>query len=229
MLIEIILFLLCIYFFYHGLYPLITHKPVFKFYELKQIIIFLVSAKLFILLINLFLFFVKNYAISYANITLGNQAFYALFVLFCIIVLWIYYQHESEIINFKQSVTLIAVDPTYALSAVTKTLIDLNTSYRETLSGFEIPDKNIIISVTTNNNQIFFSVSRALDKIYLKQFCRAYQALYQNHQYPLKRKSAILSTLLGLTFSIALLYFIYLPFNFHGSISWVNHLLNHTQ
>lgn len=207
--IQIILLLSSGYFFHHGLYPLITGKPAIKADAIRKTVMVLIIVEIIYLLGVLFLGFVAWYGYSYRGMTIGNEPFYIILLLLTLLIFWLLYCWENDSDTFKYSESLISIRSDYALDAARETLSQMEIKYRESITGFELPDKGFTMAVTISGRQIRFSVSKAIDKIFLYQFSKVYQALYKQ-KYPLKRKFAFLSALLG---GIMLIFFILTTFD----------------
>lgn len=195
---EIILLLISYYYLRHGLYPLLTGKPVIKADATRKTVIGLLVLELVGSLIAVFIALVALYGYSYRGTTVGDWSFYALLFLASLLVLWVFYRLENDSYTLKQSMALVAVHPDYAMTAVRETLDEMALNYQDGLSGFYIDDLDVTVPVTVSGKRIRFSVSRPLDKIFLNQFCRNYQRVYAQKQFPLAHRFAWFSTGIGL-------------------------------
>ena len=125
MLLEIILLLISYYYLRHGLYPLLTGKPVIKDDATRKTVIGLVVLELIISLFIVFMAFVALYGYSYAGITIGDWPLYTLLFFLSLLILWVFYYVENDSDTLKQSIALVAVHPDYAMRAVRETLDDM--------------------------------------------------------------------------------------------------------
>ncbi len=198
MLFEIILLLISYYYLRHGLYPLLTGKPAIKADATRKTVIGLLVLELVGSLIAVFIALVALYGYSYRGITVDDWSFYTLLFLVSLLVLWVFYRLENDSYSLKLSMALVAVHPDYAMTAVRETLDDMALNYQDGLSGFYIDEFDVTVPVTVSGKRIRFSVNRPLDKIFLNQFCRNYQRVYAQKQFPLAHRFAWLSTGIGL-------------------------------
>ncbi len=216
LLVYLILLLSGIYFLNHGLYSLYTGKPAIKADGIRKLIIVFTVILLVDLLFALFIAFVGLYGFSYGNFTFGEQPFYLLIFLLCLLVLWGANQFENDVHAFNKSMTILAVVPDFALAAVRETLDEMSIGYEETIAGFNVVDKNIFVHIKLNRNRVSFIVTRPVDKIFLKHFCRSYQAMYRQKCYPLNRQFLFISMLVGvLIFGL----FFLMMFDFTSSLA----------
>lgn len=216
MLVPLILLLSGIYYLNHGLYSLCTGKPAIKADGIRKLIIVFIVILLINLLFAMFIAFVGLYGSSYGNFTFGEQPFYLVIFLLCLLVLLGTNQFENDVHAFNKSMTILAVDPDFALAALRETLDEMSIDYEETIAGFNVVDKNIFVHIKLNRDRISFIVTRAVDKIFLKHFCKSYQAIYRQKCYPLNRKFLLISMILGI---LILGLFVLIMFDFTSSLN----------
>jgi len=206
LLIKIILLLISSYYFWHGIYPLLTAKPCIKANNIRKLVVSLLIIELVIVLFALFLIFVALYGYTYAGLTIANGPFYILLFLSSLLILWFFYQKEIDSDSLKHGTCLLAISSEYAMLAVYDTLAEMKINYDKTLSGFEVVDRDVAVKITLSTRQICFSVTRPLDKMFLNQFCKIYQTVYKKQRYPVSKRFCCLSNALGL---MALLCFFF--------------------
>jgi hypothetical protein len=181
-----------------GIPIIMDKKPTLKYEDIKTLILFFAFIFMASILISVSGIFIRSYGFSYANIVIGSSYFYfSLVILLAFLIFMV-----NRLINhqrlIKTSCTVVGIQKEYALQILFHTLENMNLTYQNSVSGIYLTEKNINIDILVGDQEIRFSTTQPIDKIFLRQLCKAYCQQYHQDAAPISKKYAILLSILGI-------------------------------
>ena len=193
-----LIFWTSLYFLVQGLPVLFLKYPPRKADEIQLLIIILAVLETCSWLKDGLLWTVKNYDGNFTGYSVvHNLPIYLFYSVLIGSVILNYKSINRYYSSISNSIAIIGVHNDYKLTALYDVLNKLDMPYETRPGGISLTQPGVEIDVAVDESEIRFQVQRAIDKLYLNNFCKKYQHYYRDANFPLALNQAYGSLVFG--------------------------------
>lgn len=182
----------------HGIPIIMDKKPILKHDDIKTLMLIFAFIFMASILMSISGIFIRSYGASYANIVIGSSYFYFSLAILLAFIIFMANRLVSHQRLIKTSCTIVGIQKDHVLPILFNTLENMNLTHQNSVSSVYLNEKNINIDILVDDQEVRFSTTQPIDKIFLKQLCKSYCQQYHQDAAPIAKNYAILLSISGI-------------------------------